>query len=107
MRFDLPEDALPATHPARVLWDVVGTLDLMKFLHGVKAVEGKAGRRTLSPRMKLVLWLYAISTGVGSAARSRGSSAATTRTDGSSAISRSVITRCRRFASSTATRSTH
>ena len=26
----------------------------------VKAVEGTVGRKTLSPRMKLVLWLYAI-----------------------------------------------
>jgi transposase len=67
MRFEVPEDALAPSHMARVLWDVVGTLDLGKFLRGVKAVEGTVGRRTLSPRMKLVLWLYAISTGVGSA----------------------------------------
>lgn len=66
MRFELPEDALPPTHPARVLWNVVGTLDLSKFLDGVKAVEGTVGRRTLSPRMKLVLWLYAIAQGIGS-----------------------------------------
>jgi transposase len=67
MRFEMPAETLPPTHPARVLWDVVGTLDLRKFLRGAKAVEGKAGRKTLSPRMKLALWLYAISTGVGSA----------------------------------------
>jgi transposase len=67
IRFELPEETLPPTHRARVLWEVVGTLDLGKFLRGVKAVEGTVGRKTLSPRMKLVLWLYAISTGVGSA----------------------------------------
>jgi transposase len=67
IRFEMPADTLPATHRARVLWDVVCTLDLRKFLRGVKAVDGRAGRTTLSPRMKLVLWLYAISTGVGSA----------------------------------------
>ena len=33
----------------------------------MKAVEGTVGRKTLSPRMKLVLWLYAISQDVGSA----------------------------------------
>ncbi len=44
-----------------------GTLDLRKLLRDAKAVEGTVGRKTLSPRMKLVLWLYAISTGVGSA----------------------------------------
>lgn len=67
MRFEVPADALPPSHPARVLWEVVGTLDLRSFLRGTKAVEGAVGRKTLSPRMKLVLWLYAISTGVGSA----------------------------------------
>jgi transposase len=67
VRFEVPEDALAASHPARVLWDVIGTLELGAFLDGVKAVEGTVGKRTLSPRMKLTLWLYAISTGVGSA----------------------------------------
>jgi transposase len=67
IRFELPEETLVPTHRARVLWEVVGTLDLGRFLRGVKAVEGTVGRKTLSPRMKLVLWLYAISTGVGSA----------------------------------------
>ncbi len=67
MRFEIPADTLPPMHAARVLWDVVGTLDLGAFLRGVKAVEGTVGKKTLSPRMKLTLWLYAISTGVGSA----------------------------------------
>lgn len=67
IRFEMPEDALAPSHPARVLWDVTGTLDLSAFLAGAKAVEGTVGQRTLSPRMKLTLWLYAISTGVGSA----------------------------------------
>jgi transposase len=67
IRFEMPEDTLAATHPARVLWEVVGMLDLSAFLRGVKAVDGTVGRKTLSPRMKLTLWLYAISTGVGSA----------------------------------------
>lgn len=67
IRFEMPEDTLPPTHPARVLWEVIGTLDLSAFLVGVKALEGRAGRKTLSPRMKLTLWLYAISNAVGSA----------------------------------------
>src|SRR3954468_10041101 len=67
IRFEMPEDTLPESHRTRVLWDVVGTLDLGTFLRNAKAVDGTAGRTTLSPRMKLVLWLYAISTGVGSA----------------------------------------
>jgi len=40
IRFEMPEDTLPPTHAARVLWDVVGTLQLCAFLEGVKAFEG-------------------------------------------------------------------
>lgn len=67
IRFEVPELMLPPAHPARVLWDVAGTLDLSRFLRDVKSVDGRQGRSTLSPRMKLVLWLYAISRGIGSA----------------------------------------
>src|SRR3954465_10703660 len=67
IRFEMPEDKLAPTHTARVLWDVIGALDLTAFLDGVKAIEGTVGRKTLSPQMKLALWLYAISNGVGSA----------------------------------------
>jgi hypothetical protein len=31
IRFEMPEDMLEPTHPARVLWNVVGTLDLSAF----------------------------------------------------------------------------
>jgi hypothetical protein len=48
IRFEMPEDTLPPTHRARVLWDVVGTLDLGAFLDGVKPVDGTVGRKTLS-----------------------------------------------------------
>jgi transposase len=36
-------------------------------VRNAQAVEGTVGRKALSPRRKLVLWLYAISEGVGSA----------------------------------------
>ena len=65
--FAIPEDALPATHPARVIWTVLGTVSLALFTKGCEAVEGGAGRPMLSPRMLLTLWIYAISEGVGSA----------------------------------------
>jgi transposase len=67
IRFEIPEDTLPLDHPARVLDRVIGTLDLSRFTSEAKAVEGEAGRSILSPRMKLTLWLYGISRGVGSA----------------------------------------
>jgi transposase len=67
IRFEIPEDMLPASHPARVLWDVLGTLDLSAFSRECASVEGGVGRSLKSPRMLLTLWLYAISRGIGSA----------------------------------------
>jgi transposase len=65
--FEVTEDLLPKEHPARLLWDVLGQFDLGPFLARTRSAEGVAGRSVLSPRMKLTLWLYGISDGVGSA----------------------------------------
>lgn len=67
IRFEMPDDDLPLEHPARVLWVAIGKLDLSAFLADARAVEGRAGRPTHSPRMLLTLWTYAISQGIGSA----------------------------------------
>ena len=67
MRFEVPEDALAEDHRARLLWRVVETLNLSAFSSGAKAVEGSAGRPLASIKMLLVLWLYGISIGIGSA----------------------------------------
>src|SRR5438105_10141973 len=40
MRFEYPEDALEQSHPARVIWDVLGKLDLRAFSIGCESVEG-------------------------------------------------------------------
>jgi hypothetical protein len=66
----MPEDKRAPTHTARVRWDVIGALDLTALLDGVKAIEGTVGRKTLSPQMKLTLWLYAISNGAVARGRS-------------------------------------
>jgi transposase len=67
MRFELPQEALPSEHPARLLWRLVERLDLSGFLEDKRAVEGHRGRDVLSVKMLLTLWLYAISVNVGSA----------------------------------------
>ena len=67
IRFELPEEMLEASHPARLIWAVLGTLNLALFSKDAKALEGGAGRSVKSPRMLLTLWLYAISRGIGSA----------------------------------------
>ncbi len=67
IRFEVPDDMLPEFHAARLLWNVLGTLNLAAFSAGCESVEGQAGRSLLSPRMLLTLWLYAVLQGVGSA----------------------------------------
>ena len=67
MRFEFPEDALEPSHPARVIWNVLGKMELAAFSKGCEAVEGSAGRSLKSPRMLLTLWLYALTQAVGSA----------------------------------------
>lgn len=66
IRFEMPEDALPSGHAARVLWELLGKIDLAKFGVGCGSVEGASGRSLKSPRMLLTLWLYALSQAVGS-----------------------------------------
>jgi transposase len=67
IRFESPDAALPESHAARVIWNILGTLELSRFSSGCVSVEGKAGRSLLSPRMMLTLWLYGISRALGSA----------------------------------------
>jgi transposase len=66
IRFEIPEEALPADHRARLLWGIVSQLELSSFLKEAKAFEGHQGRDHTSVRMLLTLWLYAISINVGS-----------------------------------------
>lgn len=65
--FEVPDDALPHDHPARVLWQVFDKLDLSAFLTDSRCLEGAPGRPTMSPQMLLTLFPYAVSRGVGSA----------------------------------------
>ena len=67
MRFEYLEDALEPSHTARVIWDVLGKMDLAAFSRGCESVQGSAGRSLKSPQMLLTLWLYALSQAVGSA----------------------------------------
>jgi len=67
IRFSVPDDLVSPSDPARLFWNVSGTLDLTSFGAECGSVEGRAGKPLLSPRMLLTLWLYAISRGVGSA----------------------------------------
>jgi len=61
------EDWLPEDHLARLMWDIVGCLDLAAFYAPIKVVEGGAGAAAIDPRILVTLWLYATSQGVTSA----------------------------------------
>lgn len=61
------EALIPEGHPARAIWEFVGTLDLRPFAEQVRAVEGHAGRPPYDPRLLVSLWIYSYSQGVTSA----------------------------------------
>jgi len=54
-------------HQARVVWEYVEGLDLACLYDSIRAVEGRAGRDPIDPRILMALWLYATLDGVGAA----------------------------------------
>jgi transposase len=54
-------------HRARLVWEYVEGLDLSGVYAKIQAVEGRAGRDAIDPRILTALWLYATLEGVGSA----------------------------------------
>lgn len=61
------DSLLPEDHRARLVWEYVQGLDLSRLYEQVRAVEGRAGRDAIDPRIPMALWLYATVDGVGSA----------------------------------------
>jgi transposase len=61
------EALIEPSHPARNIWEVLGELDLSRFVEKVKAVRGGAGRNAWDPRLLISIWLYAYSRGISSA----------------------------------------
>jgi transposase len=61
------EAMLPDGHQARAVWEYVEGLDLSGLYDSIRAVEGRAGREAIDPRILMALWLYATLDGVGAA----------------------------------------
>ena len=61
------EQLIPEGHAARSIWEILGRLDLSRFLGPIKSVEGHAGRNVWEPRLLIAMWIYAYSRGMSSA----------------------------------------
>ena len=61
------EDLLPADHRARVVWRYVDSLDLSALYAKIQAVEGKAGRDAVDPKILMTLWMFATIESISSA----------------------------------------
>jgi len=58
---------LPEDHQARLVWQYVDGLDMTALYDLIRAVEGRAGRNPIDPKILMALWLYATLDGMGSA----------------------------------------
>lgn len=56
-----------AEHPARLLWEAIGSLDLSGYYEGIKSNEEQGGRPATHPQLLIALWVYAYSRGMGAA----------------------------------------
>jgi transposase len=61
------DSLLPDDHRARLVWEYVEGLDLSGVYAKIQAIEGRAGRDAIDPKILMALWLYATLEGVGSA----------------------------------------
>lgn len=61
------EELIPENHPARIIWEVTGRLELQGFEREGKSREGEAGRPCWSARALVSVWVYGYSLGVASA----------------------------------------
>ena len=61
------EQLVEPDHRVRAIWEMTGRLDLTSYTEEVRAVEGRAGRSPIDPRLLIALWVYAYSEKVSSA----------------------------------------
>jgi len=61
------EQLIDSDHRARVIWELVGGLDLSRFYDAIKSREEKGGCPAHSPQLLISLWVYALTLGINSA----------------------------------------
>lgn len=60
------EQLIETDHRARVIWELVGQLDLTQFHEAIASTEEEGGRPAFHPQLLICLWVYAQSLGIGS-----------------------------------------
>lgn len=58
------EELIPPDHKARAIWELVGRLDLTAYLQQIESREGGSGRPAWDPRLRVSVWVYALSAGI-------------------------------------------
>lgn len=61
------EELIAEDHPARLIWEVSGQMDLRRFEQESKTREGEAGRPCWPARALVSVWIYSYTLGVASA----------------------------------------
>jgi transposase len=61
------EQLIDANHRARVIWELVGRLDLTCFHEGIESTKQEGGRPAYPPQLLISLWVYGQTLGIGSA----------------------------------------
>src|ERR1700745_1459764 len=54
-------------HPARAIWALGGRLDLSPFYRAIESSAEEGGRPAFDPQLRVSLWVYAASLGIGPA----------------------------------------
>jgi transposase len=61
------EELIAADHKARAIWQLVGNMDLSRFVEPLRTTQGSAGRPAWDPQLLVSVWVYAYSEGISSA----------------------------------------
>ena len=61
------EQLIEADHRARVIWELVGQLDLTPFYQALESTPEEGGRPAYHPQLLISLWVYAQTLSIGSA----------------------------------------
>lgn len=61
------DELLGSDHRARIVWQYVDSLDFSQLYGQIQAVEGRAGRTPVDPKILLSLWMFATLEGISSA----------------------------------------